>query len=68
MYAWEGAEIIFYDLLRLSVFDVHALGKTEGGDAVDDTEVGRLCFLALGIGNVLDIFMPDLGCSSSVDV
>ena len=68
MYAREGAEVIFYDLLRLSVLDVHALGKAEGGDAVNDTEVGRLCFLALGIGYVLDVFMPDLGCSSCVDV
>ena len=37
-------------------------------NGVDDTEVGRLCFLALGIGYVLDVFMPDLGCSSCVDI
>ena len=66
--AREGAEVIFYDLLRFLVLDVHALGKTEGGDTVDDTEVGGLCLLSLGTGHVLDVFVPDFGSRGSVDI
>ena len=31
-------------------------------------EVGGLCLLSLGIGHVLDVFVPDLGCCGGVDI
>ena len=64
----EGAEVVFYDLLCLSVFDVHALGKTEGRDAVDDAEVGSFCLLALCICYFFDVFVPNLGSCSCMNI
>ena len=48
--------------------DVHALGKTEGRDAVDDAEVGSFCLLALCICYFFDVFVPNLGSCSCMNI
>ena len=59
----EGLEIALDELARLSVGDLHALCKTIGGDAIDDTEIGLFGFLTFGGRDLLHLLMPDLcGC------
>ena len=68
LYAGEGGEIVFYQLLGLLATDVQAVGKSEDGDAVDDAKVGTFCHGALVAINLFQSLFEYLGCRGCMDV
>ena len=68
LHAREGEEVAVDEVTGLAVGDVHALGQSVGGDAVDDAEVGLFGLLALGGSHLADVLMPDAGSRGGMDV
>ena len=64
----ESSEVVVDELAGLVVAYVHALGQSEGGDAIDNAEVGLLGLLALSVDHGRHLLVPYLRCSGPMDV
>ena len=63
-YAWESGEVIVDELFGFRAGAIELLGKTESGDAIDNTEIGGLGLATLIFGDLIDRYAADLcsGC------
>ena len=61
-------EVSVDELLGLLARDAHPLGQSEGADAVDDAEVGRLGLAPLVGRDEGDVLVEYLGCRGRMDV
>ena len=61
-------EIVLDALFGFLVLDIHALCQSESGNTIDDSEIGSLCFFALSISDLRNVFVPYFGSCSRMDV
>ena len=68
MNLWERLEVVVDELAGLARGDVHTLCQSKRCDAINDTKVGLLGFLTLGVGNLIHRLLPYLRRCSTVNI
>ena len=68
LHLWVGGEVLVDEFFRLCSAHLHALCQSEGGDAVDDAEIGGFCLSSLVGSDVFNRHLIHLCSSGTMDV